>query len=321
MKRDWMLLLLLSAGILLLPNLVKSPYYYSVLIFVAINGIVVLGLTLLMGYAGQISLGHAGFFGLGAYFSMIFTVHLHLNPWAAMALGLLATVLIAYLLGMPTLRLSGHYLAMATLGLGIVLQIIFKEEIDWTGGPSGTSGIPYLKAFGIEFSNDHRFYYLAWIFLLGLFALSINLIHSRTGRALRAISQNQIAAGSLGIPVDRTKLSVFALSAGYASLAGSLYAHYFTFINPSPFGFMASVKLVAMVVVGGSVSLWGALLGAALLTSLPEFLTVLQEYEMVVYGGILILVMMFAPTGLAGIILNIFRRLTSGTEKENAATV
>jgi branched-chain amino acid transport system permease protein len=321
MKRDWMLLLLLTAVVLGLPNFVTSPYYFSVLIFVAINGIVVLGLTLLMGYAGQVSLGHAGFFGLGAYFSMIFSLHLHLNPWLAMALGLISTVVIAFLLGMPTLRLSGHYLAMATLGLGVVLQIIFKEEIDLTGGPSGTSGIPYLKAFGIEFSNDHKFYFLAWIFLLVLFGLSINLIHSRIGRALRAISQNQTAAGSLGIPVDWLKLSVFALSAGYASLAGSLYAHYFTFINPSPFGFMASVKLLAMVVVGGSASLWGALLGAALLTSLPEFLTVLQDYEMVVYGAILILVMMFAPKGLAGIIAKISGYFRRGAKEDNARSV
>lgn len=302
MKRDWLVLFLLALLVFTLPFFVKSPYYYSVLIFVAINGIVVLGLTMLMGYAGQISLGHAGFFGLGAYFSMIFTVHLHLNPWLAIVLGLLATVSIAFLLGLPTLRLHGHYLAMATLGLGVVLQIIFKEEVNITGGPSGMSGIPYLRAFGIEFSNDHKFYYLAWIFLVVLFGLSINLIHSRTGRALRAISQNQVAAGSLGIPVNWMKLMIFALSAGYASLAGSLYAHYFTFINPSPFGFIASVKLVAMVVVGGSASLWGALLGAALLTSLPEFLIVLQEYEMLVYGGILILVMMFAPKGLVGIV-------------------
>jgi len=302
MKRDWLIWLWLTLLILTVPLFITSPYYYSVLIFVAINGMVALGLTLLMGYAGQVSLGHAGFFGLGAYFSMFLTVHLEWNPWLAMAVGLVATVIIAFALGLPTLRLHGHYLAVATLGLGIVLNIIFKEEIDLTGGPSGTSGIPYLSLMGTVFSNDQKFYYLSWIFLLALIALSINLVHSRAGRALRAISQNQTAAASLGVAVNRHKLLIFALSAGYASLAGSLYAHYFTFINPSPFGFMASIKFMAMVVVGGSFSLWGALLGTTLLTSLPEFLTVLQEYEMLTYGAILIVVMMFAPRGLAGII-------------------
>ena len=179
-------------------------------------------------------------------------------------------------------------------------------------------GIPYLKLLGWEFSNDHRYYYLCWIFMFVLLALSINLIHSRTGRAMRAISQNQIAASTLGIPVNWLKILIFALSAGYASLAGSLYAHYFTFINPSPFGFMASVKLVAMTVIGGSLSIWGALLGAGLFTALPEFLTVFEDYEMLVYGLILILVMIFAPQGLAGISRDFFQKLIRGRKRQNA---
>jgi branched-chain amino acid transport system permease protein len=318
MRRDWSLWAMLAATIFLLPLFVKSPYYFSVLIFIAIYGMIVLGLTMLMGYAGQISLGHAAFFGLGAYFSSILTLHLHLNPWLAMLMGLVATVLIAFLLGIPTLKLHGHYLAMATLGLGIVLQIIFKEEVELTGGPTGLTGIPALTAFGITFSNDRTFYFLAWIFMLALLGLSINLVHSRTGRALRAISQSQVAAGTLGIPVNRLKLSVFALSAGYASIAGSLYAHYLAFVNPTPFGFLVSVKLVAMVVIGGSASLWGALLGTTLLVSLPEFLTRLQDYEMVIYGAILILVMMFAPRGLTGIAGKIFELLHGLTRGKNA---
>jgi len=318
MKRDWSLWAGLAVLIFLLPLFVKSPYYFSVLIFIAIYGMIVLGLTMLMGYAGQISLGHAAFFGLGAYFSSILTLYLHLNPWLAMAAGLVGTIVIAFLLGIPTLKLHGHYLAMATLGLGIVLQIIFKEEVKLTGGPTGLTGIPYLKAFGISFSNDRAYYLLCWIFMLVLLGLSINLVHSRTGRALRAISQNQVAAGTLGISVNWLKLMVFALSAGYASIAGSLYAHYLAFVNPSPFGFMVSVKLVAMVVIGGSASLWGALLGTALLVSLPEFLTRLQDYEMVIYGAILILVMVFAPRGLTGIAAKIFDLLRGRTRGENA---
>ncbi len=318
MKRDWGIWLLLCAVVFGMPLFIRSPYYYSILIFIAIYGIVVLGLTLLMGYAGQVSLGHAGFFGLGAYFSAILTVHLHLNPWPAMGIALIATVLVAFILGIPTLRLRGHYLAIATLGLGVVLQIIFKEELELTGGPSGMGGIPYFHLSSITFSNDRKYYFLCWIFLIILYGLSINLVHSRIGRALRSISQNQTAAGSLGINVSWFKLLMFGLSAGYASLAGSLYAHYLTFVNPSPFGFMASVKFMAMVVIGGSSSLWGALLGTALLTSLPEFLAVLEDYEMLVFGAILILVMMFAPKGLAGIFSWIYQTIRNKVKKQDA---
>jgi branched-chain amino acid transport system permease protein len=316
MKRDWALWLCLGLVVFLVPFFVHSPYYFSIFIFIAIYGMIVLGLTMLIGYAGQVSLGHAAFFGLGAYFSSILILHLHLNPWLAMAAGLAGTVIIAVLLGIPTLKLHGHYLAVATLGLGIVVQIIFKEEVGLTGGPTGLTGIPHLTAFGVTFSNDRSYYFLCWIFLMALLGLSINLVHSRVGRALRAISQNQIAAGSLGISVNWFKLMIFSLSAGYASLAGSLYAHYLSFVNPSPFGFMVSVKLMAMVVIGGSASLWGALLGTALLVSLPELLTRLQDYEMLVYGAILILVMMFAPKGLAGIVSIVFSR--SRMRKEDA---
>ncbi len=318
MKRDWIIWFFLAIAVVVAPVFIKNPYYYSILIFVAINGIVVLGLTLLMGYAGQISLGQAGFFGLGAYLSAIFTVHLHLNPWLAMLLALVGTVLVGFVLGIPTLRLYGHYLAMATLGLGIVLQIIFKEEVEITGGPSGIGGIPYLKLFGLEFSNDHRYYFLCWAFMLVLLGISINLIHSRIGRAMRAVSQNQIAASSLGVSVNWLKILIFSLSAGYASIAGSLYAHYFTFINPSPFGFMASVKLVAMVVIGGSLSIWGALLGAGLFTALPELLVVFEDYEMIIYGLILILVIMFAPQGLAGIARRLADKLRPARRKVDA---
>ncbi len=318
MKRDAVIWAALTLLVFTLPAFVHSPYYYSVLIIIGIFGIVVLGLTMLIGYAGQISLGHAGFFGFGAYFSAVLTTRFHLDPWLAMLVGLVATIVLAFLLGIPTLKLHGHYLAMATLGLGMVLQIIFKEEVELTGGPTGLTDVPHLKAFGMVFASDQKFYFLVWIFLLVLYGLSINLVHSRLGRALRAISSNQTAAGSLGIPVNRLKLLIFAVSAGYASLAGSLYAHYLSFVNPSPFGFLVSVKLVAMVVIGGSQSLWGALLGAGLLTALPEFLAVLQDYEMLVYGAILIVMMMFAPQGLAGILAGLHEWVKNRDHKKNA---
>lgn len=332
MRRDYLILGLFGAAVMAVPTYLPNPYYLSVVIVIGINLIVVLGLNLVMGYAGQISMGHAGFFGLGAVISMVLTadpeVSTPLETWLAahtwipgfvvlaaqflhelcaahMALAaLIAAVFtgaLALVVGIPTLKLKGHYLAMATLGLGVIIQIIFKEESELTGGPSGL-GVPYLKLAGKTFDpNTNSYYYLVWAVALAAILVTINLVHSRIGRALRSIHENEMAAAASGVPVMQAKLTVFALSAVYASLAGSLYAHYMTHINPSPFGFMFSVKLVVMVVVGGMGSIWGSILGAGLMTSLPQFLTVLEDYEMLVYGGILILVMMFAGKGLAGL--------------------
>lgn len=332
MRRDYLLLGLLAVAMMALPSFMANPYYLSVVIVIGINVIVVLGLNLVMGYAGQISMGHAGFFGLGAVISMVLTadpeVSTPLEDWlsahawipdfvvytgafihelcaAHMAIAaLIAAVFtggLALIVGIPTLKLKGHYLAMATLGLGIIIQIIFKEESELTGGPSGM-GVPYLKLAGRTFDpNTTAYYYLVWAVVCLAVLITINVVHSRLGRALRAIHEDDMAAAASGVPVMQAKVTVFALSAVYASVAGSLYAHYMTHINPSPFGFMFSVKLVVMVVVGGMGSIWGSILGAGLMTSLPQFLTVLEDYEMLVFGGILILVMMFAGKGLAGI--------------------
>jgi branched-chain amino acid transport system permease protein len=337
MRRDYLWLALLLAAVAAVPRLIGNQYYLTVLVVIGINLILVLGLNLVMGYAGQISLGHAGFFGLGAYLSMVLTsTQTPLEDWlksfswtpeflvlaggalhrftaghmvVAAALAAAMTGAVALVVGIPTLKLKGHYLAMATLGLGIIIQIVFKEEAPLTGGPSGM-GVPYLKVWGREIDpNTPAYYYLVWGLVAVAILLSIHLVHSRIGRALRAIHEDEMAAAVCGVPVMRLKVMVFTLSAVYASLAGSLYAHYLTHVNPSPFGFMFSVKLVVMVVVGGMGSIWGSVLGSALLTILPQLLTVLQDYETVCFAAILILVLMFAPQGLAGLLEAGRRRL------------
>jgi len=337
MRRDYALFIVLAALAAAVPLAVDNQYYLSVLVVIGINLILVVGLNLVMGYAGQISLGHAGFYGMGAYISMVLTSRqTPLEDWVgsfaewmvpaaegvhtfftghmplAVAAAAILTAALAVLVGIPTLKLKGHYLAMATLGLGIIIQIVFKEEYLLTGGPSGM-GVPYFKVAGksIDPGTD-AYFYLVWAAALLGILLSIHLVHSRIGRALRAIHEDEMAASASGVPVMRLKVSVFALSAAYASVAGSLYAHYINHINPSPFGFMHSVKAVVMVVVGGMGSVWGAVLGAGLLTTLPQLLTVLEEYEMVVFGAILVVVMMFAPKGLAAIIDGLARRISGG---------
>jgi len=302
--------LVLSGVMLGLPLLLNNDYYLSVLIIIGLNTILALGLNLLMGYAGQISLGHAAFFGLGAYTSGILTTSYGVHPIPALVIALVFVGVVAIIVGVPSLRLRGYFLGMATLGFGVIVSILFKEMSFITQGPSGFRGIPELSAFGFVFDTDLKYYYLIWTCTIIILMISANIINSRIGRALRAIHTSEAAAGSLGVDIQAYKLAIFVLSALYASLAGSLYAHFIGFISPSSFGFHFSIVLVTMVVVGGMASIWGAIFGASVLTLLPEFLMVLEDYEIVVYGLILMLIMIFLPEGLTrGVIERIKGRL------------
>ena len=283
-------------------NIVLIDHYPDVMVFVGIYCLITIGLSLLMGYAGQISLGHAAFYGLGAYFSAILTVRFGLNPWVCMLIGAACTAVFAYLIGVPALKLKGHYLAMATLAFGIIVYIVFNEEAALTGGPDGMSGIPGLSLGSFEFDTVERYYYLVWGFVLVVFVFTINIIESGAGRALRAIHSSEAAAAAMGVNVSRFKITVFVYSAILASLAGSFYAHYLNFINPSTFDLFFAIKLVIMITLGGMHSIWGALLGAGLITFLNyEWLHYFEEFEVIVYGAILLLVVIFLPDGLAGL--------------------
>lgn len=298
MKREPVKYALLVAVALLAPLYFSGGYLMNVLIFVGINTLLVVALNLLLGFAGQISLGHAGFFGLGAYISAILTATHQVNPWLAMLAAALAVAALAFLIGFPVLKLKGHYLAMATLGLGIIIYIFFNEAVDITGGPSGFSGIPNLTIGTLVFDDDVKNYYLVWSFTLVVILLALNLANSRIGRALRAIHDSEVAARVMGVNVRLLKVQIFALSAFISALAGSLYAHVMTFVAPASFGFHFSVELVTMVIIGGLGSVYGSLLGAALLTLLPELLRAFQDYDIIIYGLILILSTMFMPGGL-----------------------
>ncbi|MCM2357261.1 MAG: branched-chain amino acid ABC transporter permease [Geobacteraceae bacterium] len=298
MKREPVKYALLVAVALLAPLYFSGGYLMNVLVFVGINTLLVVALNLLLGFAGQISLGHAGFFGLGAYISAILTATHQVNPWLVMLIAALAVSALAFLIGFPVLKLKGHYLAMATLGLGIIIYIFFNEAVDITGGPSGFSGVPNLSIGALVFDDDVKNYYLVWSFTLVVILLAVNLSRSRIGRALRAIHDSEVAARVMGVNVRLLKVQIFALSAFISALAGSLYAHVMTFVAPASFGFHFSVELVTMVIIGGLGSVYGSLLGAALLTLLPEMLRAFQDYDIIIYGLILILATMFMPGGL-----------------------
>ncbi len=277
-----------------------ESYWITVFIFVGIYTIVTIGLSLLMGYAGQISLGHGAFFGIGAYTSGLLTTLGSWNPWLAIIASLALSCFIAALIGYPTLRLRGHYLAMATLAFGEIVVIVFTAEVDLTGGPSGFGGIPRLSLFGLSLKNDLVFYYFVWSLVCLVSLFSVHIIHSRMGRALQAIHSSESAANAMGVDTAKYKLQIFVFSAALASFAGSLYAHYMTFVSPTACELKLSIMLVVMVAIGGMSSIWGAIIGTVLITSLPEFLGVFEDFDILVYGAVLVIILLFSPDGLFG---------------------
>ncbi|NOQ47161.1 MAG: branched-chain amino acid ABC transporter permease [Desulfobulbaceae bacterium] len=325
----------------LLTQVTGTPYYLTQLTMSAYYGLVVIGLTVLMGYAGQISIGHAGFFAIGGYLSATLTTHnligfrenaivkafgsmgmlveardlygeqlLVMTPWAACITAVLVAALIAFLLGIPVLKLKGHYLAMATLGFGIIVfRIVLAFE--YFGEADGISEVPdfsLLPAIGrmepltVSGGFGHRVenYYIAWGMLVIGLILLLNLINSRVGRALRSIHGSEEAAEAIGVNTARFKLYVFVLSAVYAAIAGVFLTHYNGGIGPSEASVMKSVRYVALVAVGGMANLWGALIMGVSLTFF-SLRGVFGSYDDAVFGTILILVMLFAPNGILSV--------------------
>ncbi len=309
MNRDRIAYALFFLAILSTGLAVENTYYLQLVTVIGINTILALGLNMLMGYAGQISLGHAAFYGIGAYTTAILTAKYGFNPWLALPCALSLAMLVAFVVGLPTLKLTGYYLGMGTLGFGMIFHILFREWASVTGGASGFVGIPPLQAGPVMFTYSARnYFFLVWLTVLLGFIVCKRMIESRMGRALRAIHDSENAARAVGVNTRNTKLEIFVFSAGLSALAGFYYAHMVGFISPGSFDFIFSVKLVTMVVVGGMASIWGAVLGASLLTMLPEWLHSFSDFEMVVYGLILMLVMIVTPEGLTRGILDIYER-------------
>lgn len=316
-KRRWPVYAGAAAGIVLLAAIpwVVNPHYTNVAVIIGIQAMVTVGLCLLTGYTGQISLGQAAFYGMGAYISAVLSKTYGVSPWGAMAFGAAATGGFAYLIGVPILRLRGNYLAMATLALGIIMNIVFVEASGITGGHDGLVGVPYLAIGGLVFDTDRKYYYLVWAFCLAVLLVSQNIVNSRTGRALRAVRDSEAAAQSIGVDVLKLKAKVFALSAVYASLAGSLLTHYWSAVGPKPFDFLFSIQAVVMAVMGGLASIWGAIFGTAAVKLLSDLLEEFGDYQIIAFGLILIVVIMFLPRGLW---VSLRDRITGWQRKKDA---
>lgn len=317
----WKGYLLFIAIISILPLVVQTQYVFTLLILLGIYSIITIGLSLLIGYAGQISIGHAAFYGIGAYMSGILTTKFGFSPWVAIIAGMLSTFVIAYVIGVRVLKLKGHILALATISINIIIFTIINGWTNMTGGALGLGGISKLSLFGIDLGNQVNFYYFVWGVVMLVIIFSSNIIRSNVGRILRSIHDSEVGIEALGVQVSKYKVIIFAISATYASLAGSLYAHYIQFISPSTFNVSFSILLLVMVMVGGVHSIWGAILGTVTITFLNEgiryvshnYLHVSGEVEIIVYGFIIVLVMIFMPNG----IISLFEKI--GKKKESTS--
>lgn len=300
MKKKKIAAIALIALLLLFPLAVHDIYIQRIAVISCIFAILALGLGILVGQVKLVSAGHAGFFGIGAYTSALLTTRADMPFLVGMIGAILLTALVGFLFSIPVLRLKGHYLAMATLAFGIVVQMVLLNWETLTNGPNGIPGIPFPSLFTLEIRTDRGMYYFCFLLLLlVLFGLS-RLYRSPVGRAFRLIREDDIAAAALGVHVVRYKVIAFTLSAGLAGLAGSLFAHYMTYINYDTFSPLESFMIMAMVVVGGMSALLGPVVGAVLLSSIPELLRDLADYRMLIYGLVLVVVLLWRPQGILG---------------------
>ncbi|SNZ07310.1 branched-chain amino acid ABC transporter permease [Cohaesibacter gelatinilyticus] len=305
----WKILAALTVMVVALTFVFPSSFYYRVAALIWISAFTVIGLNLLMGYAGQVSLGHAGFFGIGAYAVAIGPVHLGIPPLLSLIIGVLLAGALAFLIGRPVLKLKGHYLAVATLGVGILISMVINNEAQWTGGPDGMNvealGIKsLLKSMGWKVKTAKLWYWITGIVMICGAWVALNIIDSPTGRALRAIHDSEVAAKVAGIDVPNYKLLAFVGSAMYASIAGAMLAFMNRFITPDAAGFLHSIELVTMVVLGGMGSILGSVVGAAFLIILPQVLADLQHYEHMMLGLIMMIFMIFLRSGIVPSIAN-----------------
>ncbi len=298
---------LLAAGPLYLP-----PFYVTLVNYIGLYSLVALGLVLLTGIAGLTSFGQAAFVGVGAYATAVASVGFGLSPWLGLPIGLLLTAAVAVVLGGLTLRLSGHYLALGTIAWGISLSYVFGN-VEGLGGFNGISNIPPLPLFGAKIQTAQDFYYLIWACVLLALAALVNLLNSRPGRAIRAL-RNAAMAESFGVNTAWLKLVVFVYAALLAGLAGWLHAHYLRFVNPGPFGIGYSIEYLFMVVVGGAAHVWGAIVGAGLITALktwlqdilPKLFGSSGQFEVIVFGVLIILLLQHAGGGIMARIVRLF---------------
>lgn len=291
------------------------------MVLIGIFSITAIGLDLLLGYGGQISLGHGAFLGIGAYISGILCTRYDIHPIVAMIAAAILTAGIAFAVGLPILsQLTAFHLAIATLAFGTLIFTIFVVAGDWTMGWSGLANIPPFSIAGFQFDTTFKNYYLVWGVLFVALLIGLNIANSQTGRIFKAIQSDEVAASALGVNLVSYKVKVFVVSAIYAAVAGSLMAHYLSCITPGMFRIGTSFDLVTIIFLGGRASIVGPIFGAAILRLLPEFIQFASDYRLLINGVILLLILMFAPDGLFGLARYALGRFQSSKRKAIDAT-
>jgi len=296
---------MLTILLLLLP-LFTSRYIQSILIFIQIYSLVAIGLCLLTGFAGQISLAQGAFYGIGAYTSAIISLRLDISPFLGMVCGASVAGIVAYVLGKRFLRIRGFYLALITFGFALFVDNIFYRFDFLTGGHDGISGIPNFSIGGFIMNKDFHYYYLLLVAISFAFFLARNLLRSEIGREMRAVDLftggSEIASSALGVNIGRLKTKIFVIASIYAAVAGSIYAHYMTHIHPQPFDISSSLLFLTMIVIGGIKSLWGGIIGAIFYIGSRELISYFMGgatgWDLIVYALVFLLVLMFLPEGL-----------------------
>ncbi|HEX6336588.1 MAG TPA: branched-chain amino acid ABC transporter ATP-binding protein/permease [Jiangellaceae bacterium] len=317
----------LLAAVLVAFPMVASTSMVNIGVYALIFGLAAIGLSLLMGLAGQVSLGHAAFFAVGAYTHAILITRHDVPGLVSTVVAVLAAMLVAFLVGMPLLRLRGHFLALATLGLGIIVSVVVRE-LEITGRTSGIFGIPKPEINNRVYDTPQEFFWLlAPVVLIGL-VLARNLVRSRTGRALGAVNDSEVAAECLGVNTFALRLRVFVLAGGYAGLAGVFYAYWLAVVSPEASGFLLSVKFLLMVVLGGLGTVWGAITGAVAVQAIDESMRTLMpvlipgasgEVQLIGFGVVLVLLVILLPGGLAQLWTMVTARLRGSGGKARAS--
>lgn len=326
-------ILLLLAVCILVPTLMyagvlpSSNYIMLLLAFICVYSIITSGLDLLFGYSGQVSLGHAGFFAIGAYvsallsltrgdFGLIAWTGISLPPFLSMLLGATVAMVIGILLALPSCRLVYHFLTLFTMAFGQLVYLLCATATSVTNGYSGLISIPKMSLFGYRLNNNFKFYLFALAILVLVLIAKYHIINSRVGRAFIAIRDNPQAANGCGIDVTKFKVTAFAMSAFCAGLGGAMYAHLITFISPETFVYAQSVAFLTMLLIGGNGSFAGPIIGATIITVLQESVQALADYQKLIYGILLLVAVLFLPRGFNGLIVDLKTRIARRSKKE-----
>jgi branched-chain amino acid transport system permease protein len=307
-KNRKIFLILIVALILTAPLYVKNLYYLHIINLSGIYALVTIGLNLLSGYTGQTSMGQAGFFAVGTYVSALIMMNFKIPFLIAIIIGIIAAAICGLIISIPTMKLSGPYLVLATVGFGEIIRLILLNWTPVTKGAAGLTGIPYPEFLGLKITSEGQFFYLILIFVAFGTYIAMRLAKSKIGRTFSAIREDDIAAEAMGVPVNNYKIAAFVISAMFAGLAGGLFGSFSGVTSPDNFTFDDSVAFLCMSVIGGNKTILGGILGAFVLTIISELLRVFQGTRLIIYGLILVLTVIYMPNGLIGIMTNIKKR-------------